>query len=202
MSKVLRSSSLVVALTFCASTAWAGPNEDFTNGWEAAQVQNDFEATEWFRMAAVQGHVGAKINLGLSYYTGKGVEQDFAESAAWFRAAAEEGSAKAQTNLGYMHYFGKGVAQDYGEAVRWYRMAAEQGYAMAQTNLGTNYYSGHGIGQDSVSAYMWWSLGAANGNKLSSQKLDTLAGKMLPADVSEAQRRADVCLNSNYRDCD
>lgn len=202
MLKMLQLNIVAFAAICGVSSAYAGPDEDFARGWEAMQGESFFEATEWFRMAAVQGHSAAKTNLGLSYYSGQGVQQDFVESAAWFRAAAEEGNAKAQTNIGYMYNFGKGVPQDYNEAVKWYRMAAVQGNAMAQTNLGTNYYSGHGVARDNVAAYMWWSLGAENGNDLGAQKRDVLAGSMEPADISEAQRRADSCLNSNYLDCE
>lgn len=121
---------------------------------------------------------------------------------------AEQGKAYAQKNLGYMYRYGEGmhngesVPQDYVEAVRWYRLAAKGGYVPAQFNLGEMYYNGEGVPQDYVTSHMWYNLGAATGVDRASQRRDFVAQSMTPADISEAQRRARVCLASNYRDCD
>jgi hypothetical protein len=116
--------------------------------------------------------------------------------------AAEQGYVAAQYNLALRHNNGEGVPQNYAEAARWYRTAAVQGHADAQTNLGVMFERGHGTLQDSVTAHMWYNLGGANGNSLGQQNRDSIARSMTPADVSEAQRRARVCLDSGYQDCD
>jgi uncharacterized protein len=94
------------------------------------------------------------------------------------------------------------VSEPYVEAVRWYRKAAEQGEASAQNNLGIMYDRGSGIPQDYITAHMWHNLAAASGNEKSVTNRDTVAGKMSQADVSEAQRRARVCMSSGYKDCE
>jgi len=88
---------------------------------------------------AAQGEAEAQNNLGLRYYQGQGVPQDYAEALKWFRLAAAQGNASAQTSLGVMYSQGNGVPQDYAEALKWYRLAAAQGYATAQYNLGIAY---------------------------------------------------------------
>ena len=111
-------------------------------------VPPDFgEAANWFLMAAEQGHADAQKNLdilaeqgvaeaqntlGLLYFDGHGVTQDFAEAAKWYRRAAEEGNAAAQSNLGVMYEFGLGVPQDYVQAHKWFDLAAAQGTEKAQ----------------------------------------------------------------------
>jgi len=40
------------------------------------------DAVEWFKKAAAQGYSKALLNLGICYYTGNGVPQDFAKAAA------------------------------------------------------------------------------------------------------------------------
>jgi TPR repeat protein len=114
--------------------------------------------------------------------------------------AAEQGNAAAQYNLGNKYNKGQGVPQDYTEAVKWYRMAAEQGNAAAQSNLGIMYDAGKGVPQDYTAAYMWLNLGAAQGN--AADVRDSIGKKLNSADLSEAQRRARVCLASTYQDCD
>ena len=93
-------------------------------------------------------------------------------------------------------------AKDYAEAVKLYRKAAEQGNASAQFILGNMYSNGEGVPQDYVTAYMWYDLAGSTGNKLGVEYRDKIAKRMTPADVSEAQRRASVCMKSNYKNCD
>jgi hypothetical protein len=45
-------------------------------------------------------------------------------------------------------------------------------------------------------------ISTANGHADDVFLRDALATKMTPEDVSEAQRRARVCLEPNYQDCD
>jgi len=69
----------------------------------------DFQGTLLF---AEQGVAEAQFNLGLMYYNGQGVRQDYAEAVRWYRQAAEQGNAEAQNNLGAMYAIGQGVRQD------------------------------------------------------------------------------------------
>ena len=85
----------------------------------------DFER---LRKVAEKGDAQAQFNIGLRYYSGKGVTKDIVEAARWFRKAAEQGNAFAQHSLGNCYSRGSGVAKDLDEADKWYRKAAEQGY--------------------------------------------------------------------------
>ncbi|HLS17219.1 MAG TPA: tetratricopeptide repeat protein [Paenalcaligenes sp.] len=60
---------------------------------------------------AEQGNAEAQFNLGLMYYFGQEVRQDYAKAAEWFEKAAAQDVADAQFNLGFMYYNGKGVRQ-------------------------------------------------------------------------------------------
>ena len=86
----------------------------------------------WYRSLAEQGDASAQNTLGIMYYNGDGVPQDYQEAMKWYRLAAEQGHAGAQFNLGVMYASGKGVPQDVQVAVKWWRLAAEQGHAGAQ----------------------------------------------------------------------
>jgi len=161
-------------------------------------VSQDFaEALKWYRLAAEQGFAHAQDNIGVMYKNGWGVPQDSAEAAKWFRLGADQGDAVAQHNLGFMYAKGDGVARDYAEAVNWWRRAAEQGYAQAQHNLAIMYESGLGVSQDFVQAHAWLSLAASRFAASEAEKRDkvlearnSVASKMTPAQIAEAQRLA------------
>ena len=100
-----------------------------------------------------------------------------------------------------MYDSGDGVLQDYAEAVKWFRLAAEQGNASAQNNLGTMYEVGNGVLQDNIRAHMWYNIASANGDEKAGEWRDERAGLMTSADISEAQKMARECMNSNYQNC-
>ena len=58
--------------------------------YEQAQhgiVQDFAAAARWYREAAVQGHNGAQLYLGLLLVQGKGVDQDVIEAYKWIELA-------------------------------------------------------------------------------------------------------------------
>ena len=115
--------------------------------------------------------------------------QTAAQPLSEVRNAADQGDASAQFNLGVMYADGR----DYGEAAKWYRKAADQGNASAQFNLGVVYANGQGAPQDYVLAYMWINLAAAastDTEKKVAEARDSIASKMTPEQVADAQRLA------------
>ena len=73
--------------------------------------------------------------MGVCYFNGQGVAEDYTEAVKWLRKAAEQGHAVGQYILGVCYFNGQGVAEDYTEAVKWLRKAAEQGHEEAQEQL-------------------------------------------------------------------
>ncbi len=147
------------------------------------------------REKAEQGQVSAQLQLGRMYDMGQGVPQDYKEAFRWYQAAAEQEHADAQRYLGFMYVEGRGVPQDYKEAVRWYQVAADQGTADAQSNLGFMYTNGQGVPQDYIQAHMWYNLAASgrqddDDRKMAARNRDSIAEKMTPEQIAEAQRLA------------
>ncbi len=161
-----------------------------------------------FRLALVAATIAFSSEMALADAWQDGVTAynagDFATALEKWRPLAEQGDAKAQANLGWMYSFGQGqgVPQDYAEAARWYRLAADQGNVAAQFNLGGMYRYGQGVPQDFVTAHMWYNIAAANGDEMAGVLRDIQAERMSPADISDAQARARVCMASSYVDCD
>ena len=191
---------LMVSLLTCAGGVAIA--QDYDAGLKAAQAGDFQTALKEWKMLADQGHAGAQYNLGWMYANGEGVVEDDAEAVRWYRLAADQGVAGAQLNLGWMYANGEGVVEDDAEAARWYRLAADQGHAGAQYNLGVMYASGEGVLQDNVTAHMWFNIAGANGDEDGRDNREKIERKMTPADVSEAQKRARICMASNYTDCE
>ena len=127
---------------------------------------------------------------------------DFQTALKEWKPLADQGHAGAQYNLGLMYANGYGVPEDDAEAVRWYRLAADQRDAIAQHNLGWMYANGEGVLQDNVTAHMWFNIAGANGAEDGRDNREIIERKMTPADISEAQKRARICMASNYTDCE
>lgn len=98
----------------------------------AAALAAENDAIAELRRAAEQGDAKAQLNLGMMYYFGKVVPQDYSKTIQWFRRAADQGFAMAQLNLGGMYYKGQGVPQDYVAAHMFFNLAAANGYEDAR----------------------------------------------------------------------
>lgn len=97
-------SHLIRATVFLLCTALAAPvgAQDFDEGLTAARGGDFVTAFENWQPFAEQGHAVAQYNIGIMYYTGQGVPQNYAEAARWYHLAAEQGYADAQFGLGTM----------------------------------------------------------------------------------------------------
>jgi len=100
---------------------------DFAAGVEAYQKGDYATALKEWQPLADQGGSAAQFNLGLLYYDGKGVPQDFGQAAVWFERSAEKDYPKAQRNLGEMYASGQGIKRDYVQAYKWLNICAARG---------------------------------------------------------------------------
>ena len=124
--------------------------------------------------------------------------KDMATAVRIWKEWAGKGNAEARTLLGAMYWSGEGVPRDHKEAARLYLQAANQGYARAQNDIGFMLGFGEGTPpRDDVEAYKWLTLAingytAKNQERLDQARKDraTLAKRMSPAQISEAERRA------------
>ena len=91
------------------------------------QEGNYGAALQEFQPLAEHGNAIAQFFLGLMYYNGAGVVQDYPQAAAWYRKAADLGNPDAQFNLGMMYRNGQGVPQDWSQAQKWFGLSALSG---------------------------------------------------------------------------
>lgn len=149
------------------------------------------EAVKLYRQLADQGHGVAMCELGICYFTGKGVAKDKAEAMKWFSKAAEQGNAHAQYCLGIM-------ADSMNESVKWYIKAADQGHRAAQYELGYCYFNGIGIDKDIDKGLEWIKKAANQGNKDAKDWLDY---SVAVNRFREAAEQADASAQYNLGEC-
>ncbi len=125
--------------------------------------------------------------LGLMYYNGEGVEQDYTEAVNWFRKA-DHIVAWMQADL--MYYHGEGVEQDRAEARKWIEKSAETANAELPYQLGVMFRDGDRVEQDYVEAHRWFNLAAEQRHQNACEARDRIEKQMTPAQLAEAQRRA------------
>lgn len=175
----------------------------YEEGLDALEAGDHDTALREFRSAADQGLEVAQYNLGVMYYSGNGVEQDFREAYRWTRKAAEQGHRASQFNLGVLYFNGQGVnppwlgfwplsiiprSGNMETAAQWYERAANQGHAEAQYNLATLFEDGWGVEQDRVRAHFWAQAARENEFPAASPLLAELERQMNRKEVSEARR--------------
>lgn len=56
--------------------------------------------------------------MGVSYYQGVALPQDYEKAVEWYQKAANQGFSDAQYNLGLMFEEGEGVSRDYNMALK------------------------------------------------------------------------------------
>ncbi len=135
---------------------------------------------------AALGKADAQYNLGVEFYTGANVAQDFGKAAAMWRLASVGGGlTEAYNNLGYLTYYGKGVKQDYAEGIRLWRIAAESGFSESQVHLATAYSDGRHLKADYVEAYAW----ARTGKHFAERVKDTEIIQMADRRLTEVRKK-------------
>ena len=130
---------LQLCILFCAVPAHA----DYQAGLDAYNSGDYFTAMAEWKAVAVSPDNAENLAIyreslyaiGMLYWQGEGVEQDYGVSAVWLKQAADINHPGAQVKLGYLYSTGQGVPLNLGEAEKYFRMAAKQGDADALHNL-------------------------------------------------------------------
>ncbi len=199
-----------------------GPAQHSMGVMSMAGDDRDFkEAVRWFRSAAEQGVVRSQVQLGVMLRTGLGVDTsyfalefiNFVEAEKWFRLAAEAGDMEGQFHLGNIYYDNKyiddenfevkGIQKDYAEALRWFRLAARQSSGLAFDRLARMHFDGHGVPKDNVKALIYYEVARYNQPDHNYRGVIAMVEReMTPMQVAEGRRRAEVCIASEFQDCE
>lgn len=154
------------------------------------EISTEKGYVQLFRTQAAQGDAEAQAVLGVLYYLGHDVPQNYAQARQWLEKAAAQRNMVAQFWLGKLYHLGRGVPQDFAMAREWYQKSAEQGDAPAQDSLGWMYLGGEGVPQDVAQAAKWFQKAAAQGYAEAQDNLGFAysAGLGVPQDYVQARQ--------------
>jgi TPR repeat protein len=152
---------------------------------------------------AISGDEMAQLNVGICYFNGYGINQDYKEAVVWFLKASEKNNSEAQCYLGVCYSDGKGIAKNRQESFKWYKMSAENNNSNAQFVLGLNYYHGIGVIQDYEEAYFWFTLATSNGMEMEGTPIamhfrDNTSLKLTDLQQNNIRNRAKKWLEDYY----
>ncbi|GHS87700.1 hypothetical protein FACS189487_04330 [Campylobacterota bacterium] len=110
------------------------------------------------------GNAVSCTELGVLYYEGDDVQQDYAKASELFKKACDQGYAQGCISLGFLYANGDGVPQDYAKANELYKKVCDKGYAQGCTNLGFSYENGDGVKQNNAKALEFYTKSCDMGN--------------------------------------
>lgn len=91
------------------------------------QLGQHHKAFELFEKSALQGNEGSQSKVGLMYYTGLGVRQDYFKAFDFSLKAANKQMEASYLAVAVMYQQGQGVRQDYKKAKEWYGKSCDSG---------------------------------------------------------------------------
>jgi TPR repeat protein len=119
---------------------------------------------------AEAGDAAAQTELGVAFFVGLGVDEDYFEARGWFEEAAEQGDAVAKSWLGEMFWNCLSGEEDKPRAEKLWRESfddlmerALEGDEVAQHRLARCYFHGRGVAQNFVEAHVWDRTAAKRG---------------------------------------
>ena len=128
---------------------------------------------------------------------------DYTTAISHLKPLAQQGDKKAQFIMGYIHKDISGKFADLDESFYWYNKSARQGHPAAQNNMGGFYWRGQGnFKKDYTLAYMWWTVAKINGNKVAPRNIDRLTQYLSSSEIIDAQRKAQHCIDTDYKICE
>lgn len=171
--------------------------------YDGLGVPQSFRSSrEWYVRAADQGYAQAQYFLGIKYRQGTtGTPYDRKIAVKWYEKAALQGHVGGILTMSGFYRVGFGVPVDGEKAVAWLKTSAN--VAPIQRKLGILYYRGvdKKVRRDYVEAYKWFSLAVKNGDEAIVEWQQEVAKKLSPSQLQEAERRANECINRNFKRC-
>lgn len=119
----------VMVLLSCVCAVLLGDElETAAKAYEAGDYQKVFKH---FKIACDNGEYRGCGIVGILYYNGQGVEQNYTEASKYYKLACDNGEYKGCGNLGVLYENGQGVRQSYSTAKEYYDKACDLGDKLA-----------------------------------------------------------------------
>ena len=129
-------------------------DDDFLFEYAWLLKQSEFADNKWETVISIlmqlveRKYIKAYSMLGVCFYKGYYVEQDYEKAFNYFSLAAQEGYAPALNNLSLHYLYGYYVEKDKNKAFELMKESADLGYDIAQANVAYSYLEGDGPKQN------------------------------------------------------
>ena len=134
---------------------------------------------------AEAGNADAAFQLGIMYYEGKNIPQNYDEAMKWFKTAADLGNSQGMFYTGVMYYKALSVPKDVGQATIWFQKASDLGNAHATFDLGTIAYQDQNY--DAARAFFEKAANAGYGNAQFNLGIMYFKGQGMSPDLQQAE---------------
>lgn len=102
---------------------WDKLERDTPDAWQEYSNGQFTSSVPVFEKLAKIGHPVAQRLMGIVYFFGQGVPQDYRTALGWFEKAALQGCFEAYVPVAQMYEKGMGAPADLGQAYMWYNIA-------------------------------------------------------------------------------
>ncbi|MEI6572396.1 MAG: hypothetical protein WCO61_02505 [Alphaproteobacteria bacterium] len=184
--------AFVIAAGLGLSSVAVRASDDPVAQLDTLILAKDFDnAVKLAREAAEAGNVEVQFRLGLFFWHGVGLTQNYLEALRWTTLAALAGHEKAFAARKLM--LPSVDAPNWPKVLDWCRQRlqknAETGFNPALFAMAKSYSPDFGF-ENSVEEYYWASLAVAIGDTAARKRRDELTKKLAVTDAAKAQDRA------------
>jgi len=130
--------------------------------------------------AAAQHHIQGMIEIGLCYFSGRGVEKDREKGVKYWKEAAALGSREAQIRLTATNLISDLHLQEYAASIPELDSAAHKGSLLAQVALGYCYETGTGVAPSKPEAVKLYRESAYRGSQIAYYALKKMYDELRP----------------------
>jgi hypothetical protein len=133
--------------------------------FDTKDYQNSEQVLKYLGILSEQNDKRAMLLLGIMYYSGIGVEQNYKEAASWYEKAADELEPHGLCNLGYCYSYGRDMPVDHARAYEYFSLSAYLGNANAMYKIGDMFFYGNHVSEDKSAAFFWYMEAFRHGQK-------------------------------------
>lgn len=159
-------------------------------------------ARQWYRKSAIRGDPRSQMSLGFYYQTGIGGVQSELEASKWYRMAVDQGDVDAKFFLAQILLKEKTDKEKLAEAVTLLQQGAREGKEVSQIAMANMYFTGDVVQRNWSRGYSWLLIAAAQDSKVAADNIKLLETKLTPKQITEGQKIASICYESDLKDCD
>ena len=129
-----------------------------------------------------------EYDLGVIYFYGEGVEQDYKRAFDSFKKGADAGDPDCIHMISVCYFWGYGIETDLEKAAFYNEKAAKLGIVPSMFDTGLNYERGYGVGQNMEKALYWLNKAAEEGHSDAYAELGDLyfCGALVEKDLEKA----------------